>query len=418
MTEKSPQELYEERLKRVNDAIQLKVPDRVPFFPFTHFYPAKYVGMTFEEVFYDHEKWSEANKKTILDLEPDLYTNAWIPAFTAGQAFEAVDFKQIKWPGHGVPPDHTHQFVEGEYMTADEYDALLDDPSDFALRTYMPRIYGTLQPFTMLPPLKAMLFGYAGVGMTAMLAIPEVAKALESLQKAGLEAAKRAAVMDATDAEIAALGFPAFSSAAVVVPFDVISDMLRGMRGTMLDMYRQPDKLLATMDKLLPMLIGMSLSAANMSGNPRVFIALHRGADGFLSLEQFKTFYWPGMKALILALIDAGLTPCPFFEGRYDQRLELLTELPKGKVLGLFDRTDLFRAKEIIGDTMCIAGNMPMSLLQAGTPEEVKDYARKLIDVVGKDGGYMMACSSVMDECDPALVKVWADFTKEYGMYR
>lgn len=418
MTEKSPQELYEERLKRITDAIQLKVPDRVPFFPATHLYAAKHVGMTFEEAFYDSQKWTEANKRTILDVDPDLFFSPGFAVFSSGQAFEAVDFKQIKWPGHGVSPDHTFQFVEGEYMKADEYDVLLDDPSDYAVRTYMPRIYGTLQPFTMLPPLKAMLFGYAGVGMTAMLAMPEIAKALESLQKAGLEAAKWSGAMAALDAEMAALGYPSFAGAAVVVPFDLVSDMLRGMRGTMLDMYRQPEKLLATLDRVLPMLIGMAVSASTMSGNPRVFIALHRGADGFMSLKQFETFYWPGMKALILALIDAGLTPCPFFEGCYDQRLEYLNELPKGKVLGMFDSTDVFRAKGIIGNTVCICGNMPMSLLQTGTPEEVKDYARKLIDVVGKGGGFIMGCRGVMDECDPKLVKVWGDITREYGVYR
>ena len=60
-------------------------------------------------------------------------------------------------------------------------------------------------------------------------------------------------------------------------------------------------------------------------------MALHRGADGFMSLNQFETFYWPGLKKIILALIDAGLTPFVFFEGDFTSRLEYLTELPKGK---------------------------------------------------------------------------------------
>jgi len=161
-----------------------------------------------------------------------------------------------------------------------------------------------------------------------------------------------------------------------------------------------------------------AVSGAKASGNPRVFIPLHRGADGFLSLEQFKTFYWPTLKSLMLALIDEGLIPCPFWEGCYDSRLECLAELPKGKVLGLFDIIDLKRAKEILDDTMCIAGNMPVSLLQVGTPEQIRDYTKMLIDVVGKDGGFIMAPRAVMGECEPELVKVWADATREYGVYR
>ena len=41
-----------------------------------------------------------------------------------------------------------------------------------------------------------------------------------------------------------------------------------------------------------------------------------------------------------------------------------------------------------------------------------------LIDVVGKDGGYIMARRAPMDHTDPELVKIWIDYTKEYGVYR
>ena len=78
--------------------------------------------------------------------------------------------------------------------------------------------------------------------------------------------------------------------------------------------------------------------------------------------------------------------PCPFFEGDYTSRLEYLLELPKGKVMGQFDTTDVFKAKEILGGHMCIRGNVPVSLFHAGTPQDVRDYCKKLIDVVGKDG--------------------------------
>ena len=118
------------------------------------------------------------------------------------------------------------------------------------------------------------------------------------------------------------------------------------------------------------------------------------------------------------ALIDEGLTPCPFFEGDYTSRLEYLAELPKGKILGLFDSTDPLQAKEILGNTMCISGMMPLSLLQTGTPESIREYAKKLIDIVGKGGGYIMGPRSAMDECDPERVKVWVNFTKEYGVYQ
>lgn len=418
--EKSPEELYKEREKRVNDAIQLKVPDRVPFFPVTELYAAKHTGMTLEEAFYNPDKWFAAMKKTVIDLDPDIFWPFGI--FTSGQAYDAVDFKQIKWPGHGVSSVHSFQFVEGEYMKADEYDAFFNDLSDFTLRTYLPRICGTLEPLKTLPPLNIMLFGYFGLPATAALTEPGVIEAFKSLYQAGIETKKWNDAYVAFVSETEELGFPASAAGAALAPFDVISDLLRGMRGTMLDMYRQPDKLLEALDRIQKTQSQFAISGAKAgaktSGNPRVFIPLHRGADGFLSLEQFKTFYWPTLKSLILDLIDEGLVPCPFWEGCYDSRLECLAELPKGKVLGLFDTTDMKKAKEILGDTMCIAGNMPVSLLQVGTPEQVRDYTKMLIDTVGKGGGFIMASRAVMGECEPALVKVWADATREYGVYQ
>jgi len=417
---KTPEELYREREARINDAIELRVPDRVPFFLPSGLFPAKYVGMTFEEAFYDPEKWFAANKKANQDFQSDLYWQPTFGVFTAGRAFEAVDLKQLKWPGHGVAPNHSFQFVEGEYMKAEEYDAFLDDPSDFILRGYLPRVFGTLQPLTMLPPVKLMLTGYAAVGMTAVLAIPEITRAFQSLYEAALEASKWDAATTAFNQEMMELGFPPFvgPSGVTIAPFDMISDFLRGMRGSMLDMYRRPEKLLQAVKKVESMAIDSAILGAQLSSISRVMIPLHRGADGFMSNEQFETFYWPGLKKLLLSLIEAGLTPCPVFEGGYDSRLPYLKELPKGKIFGMFDSTDVFRAKEIIGDTMCIVGNMPLSLLQTGSLEQIREYSKGLIDIVGKDGGFIMSARAALDEADPERVKAWAAFTQDYGVYR
>ncbi|MFC2012618.1 uroporphyrinogen decarboxylase family protein [Chloroflexota bacterium] len=172
------------------------------------------------------------------------------------------------------------------------------------------------------------------------------------------------------------------------------------------------------MEALTPIMIDIGVSAAKAAGNPIVFIPLHKGADGFLSDEQFRTFYWPYFKKLLTGLIDEGCVPCSFVEGSYNTRLEILRDLPGGKVLWIFDKTDMGRAKEILGDVACIGGNMPSELLSVGTPQDVKDYAKKLIDTAGKGGGYIMSNGVVMDEVKPENVRAMIDFTKEYGVYK
>jgi len=136
-----------------------------------------------------------------------------------------------------------------------------------------------------------------------------------------------------------------------------------------------------------------------------------------MSPEQFKTFYWPTLKRLILAFIDEGLNPFVFWEGDCTTRLELIGDIPKGKAVYMFESTNIFKAKEILGDVVCIRGNVPLSILLAGTPDDVKDYCKKLIDVVGKGGGFIMDASTNLDDAKPENLKAMIEFTKEYGRY-
>ena len=142
-----------------------------------------------------------------------------------------------------------------------------------------------------------------------------------------------------------------------------------------------------------------------------------RGSDDFLSPKQFDTFYWPTFKRLVLALIEKGTTPCIFFEGNFTSHLQYLLEFPKGKILARLDTTDIFKAKQILKDHMCIQGNVPSTLLQVGTVQDVKDYCKKLIDVVGKGGGFILSPRSSTDEVKPENLKAMIDYTQEYGVY-
>jgi hypothetical protein len=401
------------REKRVTDAIQLKVPDRVPIVPIGDYFPSKYCGVSVEAAFYDPARWRQAVKKTIVDFQPDLYrASRGFP----GRVYEILGCTQAKWPGlPGICG--THQFVEGEYMKADEYKAFLYDPSDYAVRSYLPRIFSALEPLKNLLPLNSITLGYMEAMMADIFIKPEFTRLFEALAEAGREAQAWKAEWEGFTEEMEALGFPEFAGSFSQAPFDIISDYHRGMRGTMLDLFRRPDELMEACEKLVPVLVERGIFFAKKSGNPRVFMPLHRGSDGFMSLEHFVTFYWPTLKKVIVALVDQGLTPCPFFEGEFTSRLEYILELPKGKILANFDATDLFRAKEVIGNHTCIRGNVPVSLLSAGAPHDVEDYCKKLIDIVGKDGGFVMCSGGAVEEGKVENVKAMFDFTKKYGVY-
>ena len=402
---------FKEREQRLLDAVRLKTPDRVPISLGLNYFPAKFTGTTTWAAYYDWPTWKRAYIEAARRYEPDRLL---VVLNQSGSVLEALDVKQLKWPGCGVSRYHTHQFVEGEYMKQEEYDLLLNDTSDFLIRFYLPRAYGLLAPAGKLPPLNMLI----NVLPFNTLATDEFADMLEKLTRIAREAVAWQKETSSLARELTELGYFCPMPMMAGAPFDVISDFLRGMRGTMLDMYRCPDKLLAAINMITRISLERIAAAPPASGFLPVFMPLHRGAYGFMSLKQFETFYWPTLKAVSLALIDKGYTPDLFFEGDYTSRLEYIAELPKGKAIARFDQCDMARAKEILGNKVCIAGNMPVSVLQVGTPDDVKHACKRLIDVVGKDGGYIMAPASALDEVNPENLMTMINFTKEYGKYR
>jgi hypothetical protein len=416
--ENSAAKEYAGRDNRVNEAIAMKVPDRVPIQLFVGYFAAKYCGIPCSSAYYDSEKWKAANIRTITELEPDVY---WAQtASVSGKALEILGPLQIRWPGFGVSPNHSHQIIELEPMKAEDYEVFLCDPSDYIVRTYLPRVLESAAPMAKLPPFRSLVFSAGMAPYLACFTQPDMMEMLEKFRKAAeLQAEWQKRDINFGE-EMAELGFPSYTTPLMMAgsAFDMISDFLRGMRGSMLDMYRIPDKLLETCDMLCKQTITMikTSPAPEESSVKRVFLALHRGSDGFMSLPQFEKFYWPTLKKVLLALIDAGWTPCPFFEGTWDQRLEYLRELPRGKVLCHFAKTDPEKAKAILGGHLCFMIDVPGFLLQAGTVSEVEDYCKNLINVCGKDGGFIMTATA-LDEARPENVKAMMGIAKSYGRY-
>jgi uroporphyrinogen-III decarboxylase len=413
---KTPQELRREREQRITDAINLRTTDRVPVVCDLGFFVAKYAGIPCSAAYYDCDAWLAAYRKTLQDFRPDM---AFIRAFTPGKALEYLDPKHMRWPGHGVDPKHGMQAIEIESLQDDEYDLFVNNPADFMIRHHLPRIYGSLEFLSMLPELSntSWIEPWSAQTLAILATEPKVEAAIENLQKAGRELRKWQSKAEEFNQLLLEFGVPQLYQGAAMPPFDVISHSVRGMKGTMLDMFRQPDKILETCEFLLEKTLKKPLPMPNEYGNVRMFMTNTRGSDDFMSMKQFNTFYWPTFKKLVLTLIERGATPCIFFEGNFTSRLERLLEFPKGKILVRLDTTDIFRAKEILRDHLCIEGNVPSSLLQMGSVQDIKDYCKKLIDVVGKGGGYILGPRSSTDEVKPENLKAMIEYTKEYGRY-
>jgi len=148
-----------------------------------------------------------------------------------------------------------------------------------------------------------------------------------------------------------------------------------------------------------------------------VVFTLHKGPGGFMSQKQFDTFYWPSFRKVMLGLIEEGLVPLPFAEGDYMPRLDTIRDMPKRSVVWHFEAMDMAIAKEVIGKDNCIAGNLPASILCTGTPAQVKEGCRKLIEICAPGGGYILTGAAAIDSGNPDNLRAMTEAAKEYGVY-
>jgi uroporphyrinogen-III decarboxylase len=414
---KDPGQLLRERAKRLDDVINLRQPDRVPIMMPISYMLAEIGGITKQELIDNPDKCQELLEQAALEYQPD---SIFGPMPADSRPYLLLGDRMTAWPGHQLAPDNQYQFVEHEFMKAEDYDDFLEDPSDWAIRKYLPRAYEKLEGFALLPPLAMFVAGSYFLSNVAGFGMGPLAESFRAFAKV-IQAVADGTVRVIEGAQrMAALGFPGsvLAGAGIEAPFDLMSDTLRGMRGIMLDLMQRPDKLLAAEEKVAKFQLEFAISMCKVTGMGNAFIPLHRGSDGFMSLKQFEKFYWPQLKYVMETLIENGIRPVVFYEGIWDQRLEYLAELPKGKSIGWFQASDIFKVKDIVGDTMCIIGGMPNSMLAAGTPDEIRARTKKVCEYVGKGGGFMM-CTGVgeMGGSRPELVRAWVDATKEFGVY-
>lgn len=408
---------YKARVTRFKHAIQLKTtPDRVPIVAGLGAFAVAYYGYTQYDMMYDADKAVEVAVRATQEFQLDVQIGA---GALSGRVMEILEDKQFQWPGHGVPLDNTLQYADIDYMKADEYDAFMDDPSDYRMRTYLPRTMAALEPLSKLPPFCDI--GGMSRASLAAFGLPEVGRALQKLVEAGRATIEWQKKVAPTSRRLVEMGFPGLTGGNTWGPFPTISDSLRGTRGVMTDMLRQPKKLLEAMEKITPRILKGILASAKLGSSPIVAVHMHKCSDGVMSDEQFKTFYWGPLRKLCLGFIEEGLIPRFSLEGPFNSRsrLEIFRDLPQGKAIWWSEggQTDMVQLKEVLGDVACIEGDVPAPCLMVGTAEQTADFCRHLIDVCGKGGGYIFSTSPIDRNAKIENIRAMIRTAKEYGVY-
>ena len=413
------QKRYDEKVARVEAAIALKEPDRVPMMPSAALFPMLNAGYTVAEVIYDIslEKMTKSIVKYLEEFDPDCGLNTGTNYAGEGLILELEKPKNMRWagmPGHLIDDNSIQQHIEYPFLEDDEFDQFWTDRTGWLMNKSFPRASDTLAPFANVHFPIAMGGTRAVAAAFSTPEMKETIQKLWALDEKAREFDKKAA---AFAKEVEEDGYPIFTGGGAAVPFDMYSDGLRGTINSLADLYERPEDVERFIEEAQEMILSNIRAGKGKGDGKFIFMALHKGMDGFMSDEQYEHYYWRHLREIIETIIDVGKVPYIFTEGKYNTRLHFLTEVPKGKVYYHFETVDMAEAKRILGDTACIAGGLGVKIMNFGTPQEVRDECKKIIDACAPGGGFIFEPACGLDYCSHANVEAMFDTVREYGKH-
>jgi uroporphyrinogen-III decarboxylase len=370
--------------QRMWAAIRLEPVDRVPIAPIIAQFAWRQNGLSRKT--YEANPWLgiEAIRKNFDDL------GGYDAKIVAG-----LDWPHSTWrsngprgksvpPGKdGIPDDFSVQYDELENMTVADYDTIINKGWNGFCEEYFPRVTG---------------------------------RSLEQIERINM------ALLDINlkDAAYWKERGIVLMAGALIVSCEMTLSLGRTFPKFTLDLHRMPDKVQAALEAMVPDFIDNVLRDTKASGVPWVHISLERGSGAYYNLKTYERFFFPQLKKIVDTLTARGITCWLHMDTDWTLNIPYLRELPAKKCICNLDSiTDIFKAKDILKGHMCIMGDVPPSLTTLGTVDEVVAYCKKLIDVVGKDNGYIM-CSGCEVPIDAKFenVRAMMDTARNYYPHR
>lgn len=371
-------------VERFLTAIDLKEPDRVPNWPLIDYLPARYYNITVEELIYDPVKSQKAYEWLYHELGgTDIATagGTWYMLHKTPFPFGFSQFF-FDWrlPGRQLHENAMPQLFErsdkNPIVTVEDYDRIIEEGFIWAINFKNARL-----------------------------------RDLPKLSPIGNKVIKN------TKRWWDYYKVPTFTDGGSFPPFEMLS-LFRGSTNFMKDIYRHPEKIKEVCDFMLEGMIAIGEYGPTKAKGKTILLGAVRGSADFISEKHFLELYWPHFKIMAERYLKDGFIVQLHMDTNWTPRLEYLRELPKGKIyLHMDERTDIFKAKEILGDRMCIQGNIKPSLFTLGTPHMIEKKVKEIIDKCG-DGGGLMVGSEIPDDAKLENVKALLDTCKEYGKYK
>lgn len=391
--------VYQERLRRYVTAMRNERPDRVPIRPFVAEFTGKYAGFTCQEVAHDYTKAFDAAVKCAREFDWDAVVPNMVYVWT-GLA-QAAGLKYYGIPGIHIPHTTGFNYIEPPddeaFMRADEYDALIQDPTAFLYNTWLPRVSTEMSRAGEGPSYRHNL-ALVKSSMAMMQYFQAFGPQIDRLRREA--------------------GTPSAIAGIFKAPLDILADKLRGYIGLTIDIATQPDKVRAACEALAPHLCHVGLSTADPQGLVPIGFWMHRTAVPFISPQTFASIHWPTLKPIIEEFWKHGHQTLFYGEGKWRHHFDAFRELPDRSIVFHCDQDDIFEVHRRLHDKFAISGGIPNVLLSYGQPGEVREFCRRVLREVAAPGGYILDAGAIMqDDTSSENLRVLTETAREFGAY-
>lgn len=379
----------EERFRTV---ARLGQPDRVPLSLMLYYYAPLHAGVPMSRYMAEPAFYLEVMQKVWEDIGPwDIYYNV---NPISRLLYSYVMMMRVLWPGKELGEDEMAKVDEITYMEPADYEAVIQGSkflSDMAFRLKMlPRFCQEAQ-------------GKGPARLAAMLAKGFLRQLHFWRKEFAWWRRQGAAVQIGYQAE---MPFDVFSQGRAVIPFSM-------------DLFKHQENIGKAALALSKNFADSSIAVARLAGVPYIQCYCHRTSNSFISPRQFKDLALPSLEIVVNRIIDAGMTPILHCDGDWMKNLPAMRRLPAKKIILQLDGlTDIFRAKQEIGDHMCLFGDVPAAKLVTGTEAEIDEYCHRLIEEVGKGGGFILAGGcEIPPNAKPENLRAMVRAVEKYGYY-
>ena len=369
--------LYAERLARVRKAIRCEAVDRAPVVFMGQAFAPRVMGMKMSDYCTDNEAGWQV-KMAAMDHFPGF--DAIMNVVGGGGGYLAPWWlSHVNIPGRDLPADSLWQVREAEVMTTDDYDAIVNMGWSAFFGSYLPRVIDP-QEF----------------GMSMGWVMQNTPRIQQAYREAGY-----VIVCDAP--------------ANVNIPFEYLCGG-RSMQKFFLDLYRIPDKVKAAMDVIQAEQIAAIKAAQPFGGIRGIWVGGWRSASALVAPRLWNKFVWPYIVEQVEALVSVGIVPVLHWDQDWTRDLVRLQELPAKKcILNPDGMTDLRKFKELVGDHMAMMGDIPASLLAAGTPDDVYAYVKDQVALFEGRGLILCPGRDAPINTKPENIEAFVAAAREYG---